>query len=115
MQGEKFVEQVKRERLYDEYQGGDNVSAMLDQSPTNSRNNEGMARVGTVLDGIFGSWRGNWHNLLGDFTTVLERKYLNMEGFARVQAIEMCGAHTMSEKFVEEKKSRGGLLGLFSK
>jgi len=114
MTGEKFVEQVKRERLYDEYQQGDDVSAMLEQSPTNSRVNEGMARVCTVLDAVSDNWRGSWHNLFGDFTVALQRHYLNMEGFSRVQAIEMCGAHAMSEKFIEEKKAKGGLLGLFN-
>ena len=113
-EGDKFVDQAKAMLLY-EHQQGNNIGAMLEQSPTNSDVNEQMARVCTVVDSASFWWKGNWQNLLGDFTTVLQRHNLNMDGLARRQAIEMCGAHTMSEKFTEEKKSRGGLLGLFSK
>ena len=112
---EKFIEEVKRERLYDEYQQGNDIESMLQQSPTNSRVNQGMSRVVVLLDFLSGNFRGSWNSLFGNITTDLQRHYLNMEGYSRVQAIEMCRAHTMTTKFMDEKKEKGGILGLFSK
>lgn len=112
---EKFVEQVKRERLYDEYQQGGDVSAMLEQSPTNSRVNEAMARWCMIGSQVSKNWRGKYKNLFGSMFDDIQRHFLNMEGYARVQAIDMCAAHTITEKALLEKKEKGGLLGIFNR
>ena len=48
-EGDNFVDQAKAMLLF-EHQQGNNIGAMLEQSPTNSDVNELMARVCTVVD-----------------------------------------------------------------
>ena len=115
MNGEKFVDQAKRELMY-EYEAGGDVESMLQQNDTNSRVNESMARWCLLLKFVSGNWRGNYKVLFDGIIEGVQRHYLNMDGYSRVQAIEMCQAHTVTEKGLNEKsKEKGGIVGLFSK
>lgn len=115
--GDKFVDTAKQAVLY-EFQQGDSVGSMLDQSPTNSRTNVGMSRICLCVSMSRLCWRGKWATLFGDFDTALQRHLLSLEGYARLQAIEM---HKNDASGIpgfgtpDEKKKRGGLLGLLGK
>ena len=114
MNGEKFVDKAKRELMY-EYEAGGDVECMLEQTDTNSRVNEQMARWCLLVKFISGNWKGGYKGMFDDMVVGLQRHYLNMDGYSRVQAIEMCQAHTITDKNLSEKREKGGILGLFSK
>jgi hypothetical protein len=84
---------------------------MLEQTDTNTRLNEDIARVSITLEDITSHWKGNWKNLMGDFPTALERAYLGIEAFGRQQAIEIAQATNLVGQGVAEEKKRGGILG----
>lgn len=115
MLGEKFVDQAKEQYLYEGESGGD-IGLMLEQTATNSRVNEKMARWIISVTMVVSGWRGNYQNLFGDFGTDIQRLYLNMEGYSRKQAIELAGASrpTMGGGMVGEEK-KAGLAGLLGK
>lgn len=104
-----YGESMKQKLMY-ERTSGDAIRAMLEQNPTNSRVNERMARICTALDDVTSHWRGKYKNLLGDYTTILQRMYLQLGGYARVQAVEIAQAQSVTGEMVEKKK-RGGLIG----
>lgn len=114
---EKFGERAKEALLY-EYMDDTTMGSMLEQTVTNSRTNEGMAIWIMSVKGITGNWKGNYKDMLFNeelnMEVVLQRHYLNMNGYARQQAIEMVGAKTSAEFAMAEKKKKGllGLLGL---
>ena len=112
MPGDKFVDQAKRELLYEFQQGGD-VGCMLEQSATNSRVNVAMARWCLVAQRVSESWRGKYAKFFDKMIEDLQRHYLSLEGYGRVQAIDMKAAHTITENALKEKKEKGGILGLF--
>ena len=111
MPGEKFGEQAKRQLLY-EFQGGDDVGHMLEQGATNSRVNESMTRFCLVAQRVNEVWRGKYKDMFAKMVEDLQRHYLNLEGYSRVQAIDMRAAHTITEKALLEKKEKGGIIGL---
>ena len=101
-----------KQHLMHERQNSDAIRSMLEQSPTNSRVTERMARICTAVDDITSHWRGNYKNLFGNFTTTLQRYFMNVSGYARVQAIEIAQAQSVTgEALQAEKKKRGGLAG----
>lgn len=111
---EKFVDRAKQELFY-EYEGGnDNVRLMVSQSAANSRVNEQMARWEMSVLAITSSWHGKWQNMFEPIMQQLETHFLNLNGYSRVQAIEMAGQASVGQREVIEPKERGGLLGLFS-
>ena len=111
---DKFVERAKERLLYEFEGGNDDVRLMLERSDVNSRANCDMGRWTNAVVGVCDSWKGNWKGLLNYMGDQLEQKYLILNGYSRVQAIEMRGKSAVAEREVLEKKERGGLLGLFS-
>lgn len=111
---DKFVEKAKQEVLYDYEGGNDDVRLMLSQGEANSRVNEEMGRWGMAVGNLSRCWRGSWFDLFGGWGEELERRYICLNGYSRVQAIEMRGQSAIAEREVLEKKQRGGVLGLFS-
>lgn len=108
----KFVDRAKEEVLYEFSEGGD-VERMLSFGPVNSRVNEGMA-VWCVAGGrVTGTWRGKYHNLLGDVGEDLQKMLLCLNGYSRLQALEMRGRQTIDEYQAAQEKQKSGLLGLF--
>jgi len=114
MIGEKFVEQAKNQLLY-ERQGGGGVEVMLARSSTNTRVNQEMARLSLILTAICTNWRGNWYGLFADLVADMQCLNLGMDGYARVQAIQMAGAQTTTAGEVVSAEKKGGFLGLFGK
>lgn len=115
--GDKFVDTAKQALLY-EFQQPDTLGAMLDQSPTNTRTNIQMSRVCLCIGMTRITWRGNWATLFGDLDQALQRHLLSLDGYARLQAIEM---HKSTPSGIpgfgppDEKKKKGGLLGLIGR
>jgi len=98
-----------------EAQSGGNVELMLQRTPTNSRENEQLARFGSWLDAATGYWTGNYHKLWGDITVKWQEHYLVMDAFSRKQAIELAGVVAKAEAVqmgADGQVKRGGLLGL---
>jgi hypothetical protein len=114
--GDKFRDEAVRATLNDYQEAGD-VRQMLDQSETNSRVNQEMARWCLIARMFEGHWRGSWRHFFGSMVPDMQRLNLNMEGYARVQAIDMCAAHTTTEQALANsgKEKKGGLLGLFGR
>ena len=112
--GDTFQEQAKRQ-LLNEYQEASDVGSMLDQSPTNSRNNQEMGRACYAMMNHQRGWKANWNHFFDGAIEDLQRLYLNLDGYSSVQAIEMQQAHTVTEKNLEQKaeKKKGGIFGLF--
>lgn len=111
-EGSTYGESMKQKLMY-ERQSGDAVRAMLEQNDTNSRVNERMARICTALDDVTSHWRGNYKNLFGNYTMILQRMYLNLGGYAREQAVRIAQMQSVTGPMVEEKK-RGGIMGWFT-
>lgn len=104
--------ETMKQHLMHERQNSDAIRSMLEQSPTNSRVTERMARVCTAVDDVTSHWRGHYQNLFGNFTTTLQRHFMNVQGYARVQAIEIAQAQSVTgEAIRDENKKRGGLMG----
>ena len=112
--GDKFSERAKNQLLY-EYQEGSEVGQMLEQSETNSRTNQEMSRFVFFCKGFGNGWKGNWSKVFDNVVIDIQRLYLSLDGYARVQAIDMQSAHTITEQQLQQKaeKKRGGILGLF--
>lgn len=111
---DKFVELAKDNVLYSYEGGSDDVRLMLERGEANSRINMEMGRWQMAVAGVTSCWRGNWKDMFADVGEVLERDYMVLNGYSRVQAIEMRGQGTVAQKEVLEKRERGGVLGLFS-
>lgn len=111
---DKFVEQAKDEVLYSYEGGSDDVRMMLSMGEANSRSNMEMGRFSVSTCGLTNCWRGNWKGMFGELPLSLESKYMILNGYSRVQAIEMRGQSTIAGKELLEKKERGGILGMFS-
>ena len=111
MVGEKFRDLAVDEVMH-EYQQGDNVGQMLDESDTNTRYNEALARVQSLMEWQQSCWHGKWSQFWSVWLVSLRRKFLNIDGYARVQAIEMCQARTMTDQALFKQQSeKKGLLG----
>lgn len=110
---ETYGEQMKQRLMY-ERQSGDAIRAMLEQNSTNTRVNSDLAKVCAIFDDITSRWRGKWKNLMGDYTTILQRNYMALDGYARVQAIEIAQSSSITGEALSEKKKRGGLIGWLS-
>lgn len=115
MAGEKFRDLAVDEVMH-EYQQGSDVGQMLDESETNTRYNQELARVQSYMEWNESCWRNRWSMFWEPWLAPLRRKNLNIDGYARVQAIEMCSAKTMTDqalfkKQAEKKGLLGGLLG----
>lgn len=105
----------QKEQMYDEYQESNDIGAMLDHSETNTRFNNPLA-----LFKLFGvasefAWRGNYRTLLSRYCDQLERIYLNYEGFARNQAIQMARGKVMGQPTENGHKKQGGILAMLGK
>lgn len=111
---DKFVDEAKQQLLYEYDRGNDDVVMMLSHGGVNSRVNVEMGRWELAFGGVMNCWKGNWFTNFEGLGAELERLYLALGGYARVQAIEMRGMSAVAEKEVLEKKERGGLLGIFS-
>lgn len=113
---DNFVDRAKELLMYRFEGGEDTVKSMLTMDDeANSRLNLDMAKFEIALERIDSNWRGNWHRLFSkDFGHQLERANLTLNGYARTQAIEMQGQHTVAQREVLEKKDRAGILSLFS-
>lgn len=106
-----YRDRAVQQLLYDHSQG-DEIRAMLEQSATNSRVNQQMAWWCVLCEQVCGSWAGNWRNLFGEMATSLQKHLLQLEGYARVQAIDMAMSRTTTEKQLLQQEKKGGLLGL---
>jgi hypothetical protein len=99
-----------------EAQSGGNVELMLQRTPTNSRENEQLARFNAVLSAMTDNWTGPYKNLWGDLPAKLQEHYLVMDAFSRKQAIELAGVVAKAEAVQAgpdgQMTKRGGLLGL---
>jgi len=111
---EKWRDLAVEATLWESQRGGD-IELMLKRSRTNSRINEKMGRWIMAVNGITKNWHGKYKDLLGDISGELQDHYLNMEAFARNQAIELAAAVAKANAPVAaapEEKKRGGILGL---
>jgi hypothetical protein len=106
---------VQQETMYD-YAQSDAIRSMLEQSPTNSRVNMEMARVCAISETYSEHWEGGWKGFTKELSAIFQRHYLQMDGFARVQAIDMAKAHSSTEQALgrSEQEQEGGLFsGMF--
>lgn len=109
-----FRDRAVQSLLY-EHDNSDAVRAMLEQSPTNSRVNQAMAWWCVICDQVCGNWKGAWKNLFGDMVTSIQKHQLNLEGYSRVQAINMSASRTVTEQGLQQQQGKkGGILGIFS-
>lgn len=114
MTGPSWQELAKSAYLH-ELQSGGNAELMLQRTPTNSRENEALARFNASLAAMTGNWDGPYKNLWGDIGVKLQEHYLIMGAFSRNQAIEMAAAIAKAEAVQSTQMAqgrRGGLLGL---
>lgn len=111
---DKFVEIAKQKLFYESDGGTDNVRLMLSRTQANSRVNEEMARWEMAVLQITACWTGAWKHTFAPLAEMLEDNFMNLNGYSRVQAIEMAGQQSIGEKEVLAEKERGGILGLFS-
>jgi len=106
---------AKTAYLY-EAQSGGNVELMLQRTPTNSRENEQLARFNAVITAMTDNWSGPYKNLFGDLPVRLQEHYLVMDAYSRKQAIELAGVVARAEAVQAtaegQPQRRGGLLGL---
>lgn len=115
--GDKFVDTAKQALLY-EFQQPDTLGAMLEQSPTNTLTNIKMSQVCLCLTMAQRAWRGKYKTLFGDLDQDLQRHLLSLEGYARLQAIEI---HKAAPSGIpgfgppDDKNKKGGLLGLIGR
>lgn len=113
---EKFVERAKEAIFYESEGGGnEDVRMMLSRGDSNSRVNQEMSNIELSYFGVVSCWRNNWKLIFEGCLDGLERMYINLNGYSRVQAIEMRGRGTVAQRDLIEPKQRGGILGLFSK
>lgn len=105
-----FGESMKQQLMYTR-QNADAIRSMLEQSPTNSRVSARMARICTAIDDVTSHWRGKYKNFFGDYTTTLQRQFMNVDGYARVQAIEIARSQSVTGEVLKEENKRGGLMG----
>jgi hypothetical protein len=103
--------ETMKQHLLHERQNADAIRSMLEQSPTNSRVTARMARVCTAVDDVTSHWRGGYQNLFGNYTTTIQRYYMNVDGYARVQAIEIAQAQSVTGEALKEERKRGGVMG----
>lgn len=111
---DKYRDRAIQEELYEFWHGGSGVEVMLEQSETNSRTNERMSALLSIMAYTETCWRGKYKDLYRGMVDIIQRHYLNLDAFARGQAIEMVKASAMNQpEFEEQKKSKRGILGLF--
>ena len=108
----KFVDLAKEQVLYEFNEGGD-VERMLTMGDVNSRVNEAMARWCVAVGGVVANWQGPYQNLI-NVSSDLQKMMLNLEGYSRLQAIEMKSRATLADMNAAEQQKKGGLLGLLS-
>lgn len=110
---EDFGDIAKQKLMYD-YYDNDAVSGMLEWSETNSRLNEDMSKWVMSTVAVVERMEGKYVNLLYGWDMRLQKLYLNMDGYARQQAIEMRGAETRAEEERQKEEKRGflALVGL---
>lgn len=105
---------AKTAYLY-EAQSGGNVELMLQRTPTNSRENQALARFNAVFTTMTANWDGKYKNLWGDLPVVLQEHMLILDAFSRKQAIELAGVVARAEAVQSAdavQPKRGGVLGL---
>lgn len=109
-----WQELAKNQYLH-ELQSGGNAELMLQRTPTNSRENEALARFNASLTAMTANWDGPYKNLWSDIPVKLQEHFLVMDAFSRKQAIEMASAIAKAEAVQATQAAegrRGGLLGL---
>lgn len=114
---DKFRDQAVQNTLYT-YDQSDAVSAMLSRTDHNSRVNQEIAQFALSTGAMTANWKGKYQNMWADQRSQLERYYLVLGGYSRLQAIEMKAASTIHENDVlkiQEGQKKSGLLGLFGK
>ena len=111
---DKFVERAKEAVFYEMEGGNDDVRLMLQIGEANSRANTEMGRWQLSGFGLTDCWKGKWQGMFSEHGDRLERFYLILNGYSRVQAIEMKGQGSVAQREVLAPKPRAGLLGMFS-
>lgn len=114
MSEESYVEQAKKVLLYEHQQGSD-YHEMLDESETNSRNNEKSRTFDLVVLQTEQAWRGNYKHLFSHLVRRMHRLYLNDEGYARNQAIAIVKGRAGVLPSGDGDKKKGGILGMLGK
>jgi len=116
MPEDNWADQAKSYFLY-QSQRGSGVEVMLKRTKTNSRVNTSMARWIMALEGISHNWTGPYKDLFSDVFETIQEQYMNVEAYARKQAIELAGAIAKANAIPGPAempaKRAGGLLGLF--
>lgn len=105
----------QKQQMYDEYQESNDIGAMLDQSETNTRFNNPLALFDLFSVASEFAWRGNYRTVLSRYSQRLQRIYLNYEGFARNQAIQMARGKVFGQPTENGDKKQGGILGMLGK
>lgn len=114
MPEESYVEQAKKVLLYEQMQGSD-FHEMLDESDTNSRNNEKTRQFDLLVSATEIAWRGRYQYLLSPLVRRVHRLYLNDEGYARNQAIAIVKGRAGVLPSGDGEKKKGGILGMLGK
>lgn len=114
MPNESWADRAKEGLLYEYDHSHDDVALMLTRTPTNTRVNQDMGRFILSVREVSDCWKGSWRSCFSQLADGLETMYLGLNGYARVQAIEMRGKSAIAEREVLEPKERGGILGIFS-
>lgn len=110
---ENYVDVAKKRLMY-EHQQLDDIGQMLSHSETNTRLNQELVQLSTILYYQRLAFKRNWSKLLNELDLILQQYYLNLEGYSRIQAIDMARAQQgviPPQQQPETKKK--GLLGLF--
>lgn len=115
VQSEKFRDVVTNQLLY-EYQASDGSGKMLDQSETNSRINRDEGLWFMLLRSMTRNWKGNYENMFFkepyNLEVVMQRHELQVEAFARKQAIEYKYSTSKAEEAEMNDKKRKGILAI---
>lgn len=108
----KFRDDMVERRLYEYRKGGSGADLMLEQSETNTRVNSAMVKLLILEEYTKRVWRGEYRFILEDIGELVQRLYLGLDGYARVQAIEMLKAQSVTGEVLREDRKRKGLLGI---
>lgn len=103
-----------KEETMNEYQQGDLSGQMLEHSETNTRYSGAMVPVCTLLYWTTVAWKGKYGKLFEGLSRVLQLEYLNLEGYSRLQAIDISKARVaapVGPGLGGEESKKGGLLG----
>lgn len=109
---DKFRDRAVEKRLMEYRRGGSGAELMLEQSDTNTRINEEMVKILLLEEWTKRTWKGRYQYILEEIGEVVQRLYLNLEGYARVQAIDMLKASSVTSDVLRDEKKHKGLIGM---